>query len=168
MGWHGGAIVSLSADQFVRWTRYGMAPYDWVVEDRIMASVYPKDEDYLFYLREKEGIKFAINLSEYPWPDRWGDSTGIKCYHSPIVDMSIPTEAQVRKILREINGHGGPLMIHCAAGIGRTGTIIALYLVDEGMGSREAIELVRKKRNGSIQTTAQENIIHDWARMKGE
>lgn len=160
--------MALSPEQYIKWTRYGMDPYNWVVDKKIIASVYPKDEEYLFYLRKEEGIRSAVNLSEHPWPDGWMRSTGIECFHFPIIDMSVPSEDQVRKILEIINDQKDPLMIHCAAGIGRTGTLIALYLVDRGMECRSAIELVRQKRNGSIQTTAQEGIIHDWAKMKGD
>jgi atypical dual specificity phosphatase len=133
-----------------------------------MASVYPKEIEYLNFLKDLENIETVINLAESPWPNDWSWETGISCYHIPIIDMSIPTEDQVKKIIRIIDGSEGPVMIHCAAGIGRTGTLIALYLVDHGMGPKEAIELVRQKRNGSIQTSAQEGMIYNWARIKGE
>lgn len=158
----------LSSEQFIRWSRYGMDPYNWITDGKLMASVYPKEIEYLEFLKDLENIETVINLAESPWPNEWIWGTGISCHHIPIIDMSIPTEDQVKSIIRIIDGSLGPVMVHCAAGIGRTGTLMALYLVDHGMGPKKAIELVRQKRNGSIQTAAQESMIYDWARIRSE
>lgn len=160
--------MGLTPEQYFRWSRYGMDPYNWIMHGTLMASVYPKDLDYLHFLKENEGIGTVINLAESTWPNEWSGNVPISYHHFPIIDMNTPTENQVRKALKVIDDADGPVMIHCAAGIGRTGTLIGLYLVDKGMGPGEAIQTVRQKRNGSIQTSAQEKMIYDWAIRKGE
>jgi atypical dual specificity phosphatase len=53
-----------------------------------------------------------------------------------------------------------PVMVHCAAGKGRTGAVLAAYLVkSQNLTAREAIEKVRSMRPGSIQSVAQETAI---------
>lgn len=160
--------MGLSPEQYFRWSRYGMDPYNWVMEEKLLASVYPKDIDYIRFLKEHEGIKHVLNLAESPWPADWSRDTGVSCDHFPIIDMSVPTDEQVNRVVRVIDENEGPIMVHCAAGIGRTGTLLALYLVDQGMGPKDAIRLVRQKRNGSIQTTAQERMIYNRAMKRGE
>ena len=49
--------------------------------------------------------------------------------------------------------------VHCMAGRGRTGTMIACYLVSQGMSAEDAIAEVRRARPGSIQTEAQEQAV---------
>ena len=53
-----------------------------------------------------------------------------------------------------------PVMVHCAAGLGRAGTILACYLVKyEKISAKIAIQKVRKERPGSIQSESQEIAI---------
>ena len=52
-------------------------------------------------------------------------------------------------------------MVHCLAGLGRTGTLLACYLIKyESMSADDAVQKVRKERPGSIQSFSQEELIH--------
>ena len=53
-----------------------------------------------------------------------------------------------------------PVMVHCLAGLGRTGTILACYMIKyQKMSTQDAIDYVREKRHGSIQSYPQEEMI---------
>ena len=54
--------------------------------------------------------------------------------------------------------------VHCELGRGRTGTMLACYLVArEGYSGDKAISETRARRKGSIETPQQEQAIKDFA-----
>jgi len=60
-------------------------------------------------------------------------------------------------------------MVHCAAGIGRTGTILACYLIKyQKYSAIDAIKKVRKERPGSIQSERQEFVIGLYQKHVGK
>jgi ADP-ribosyl-[dinitrogen reductase] hydrolase len=56
---------------------------------------------------------------------------------------------------------GGRLAIHCAAGLGRTGTVAAKLLVALGLSPDAAIASVRAARPGTIETADQEDFVRN-------
>jgi ADP-ribosyl-[dinitrogen reductase] hydrolase len=86
-------------------------------------------------------------------------------FHLPIADFSVPDATSLavwqrigQDVLGKLNG-GGRVAIHCAAGLGRTGTIAAKLLVALGSAPDAAIAAVRHARPGTIETTAQEAFV---------
>ena len=59
-----------------------------------------------------------------------------------------------------------PVMVSCYAGIGRTGTVLACYLVSRGSEPADAIDEVRRLRPGSIQTPEQMAAVHEYAERR--
>lgn len=85
--------------------------------------------------------------------------------HVPIADLAIPDartlaawQAQ-RGALREALARGDKVLVHCAAGLGRTGTLVARLLVDAGLEPSEAIARVREARRGTIETMTQAEFV---------
>ena len=111
------------------------------------------------------GIDLLISLTGgIPNPDVLADFE-IDLFHLPVEDFHPPTLEQqiefVEKTARRL-AEGGRVGVHCAAGIGRTGTMLATYLVHLGSSADEAIARVRELRPGSIETMAQEKAIREY------
>ena len=59
-------------------------------------------------------------------------------------------------------GRGIPVVAHCRAGFGRTGTMLACYLVTQGFHAEQAVASVREKRPGSVETPEQERFVAEF------
>lgn len=83
--------------------------------------------------------------------------------HHPIRDLSAPSEGvEEGSLLSQWFGlvsQGGRILLHCAAGLGRTGTVAARLLMMAGHDADTAIHLVRAARPGTIESVTQERFL---------
>ena len=139
--------------------------FSWVDPPKLAAMAFPNSGDDLAWLR-KQGVEVLVSLTEDPVPRRWVNDAGLLGVHVPVPDMDAPTNRQFDVILdavRRAHRANMGVAIHCAAGKGRTGTVLAAYFVAGGLGARAAIGKVRDLRPGSIETTEQERAIERFA-----
>ena len=65
-------------------------------------------------------------------------------------------------IQEQIETEQRPVVVTCYAGIGRTGTVLACYLVHQGEPPKDAVSKIRDLRPGSIQTPQQEEAVYQY------
>ncbi|MDW3116926.1 MAG: ADP-ribosylglycohydrolase family protein [Roseovarius pacificus] len=93
---------------------------------------------------------------------------GIDWVHLPIRDVSVPDEsfphiwANLTKDLQRSLARGQRILLHCRGGLGRTGLVAALLLMDLGLGSDDAMRRIRSVRPGAIETKEQETHVQRY------
>lgn len=141
-------------------------PGDWVIPDRVLACAYPRTEAALVGLAA-QGVSVLVNLHPRPHDPERLARHGITEVHLPVRDFAAPTQAQLRQGVAAIEGAlaAGPCVaVHCGGGRGRTGTLLACYLVRQGLASEAAIAQVRAIRPGAVETAAQIAAVEAFAR----
>jgi atypical dual specificity phosphatase len=134
--------------------------FGWLINNKLAGSGMPTSSSEIDWVL-KQGIKSIITMTEDPLPESWVKE--IQYLHVPTEDLSAPDIDKIDQTVDFVNKqiqNNEPVMVHCAAGIGRTGTILACYLVKyHKLSATDAIEKVRKERPGSIQSESQELAI---------
>lgn len=91
---------------------------------------------------------------------------GISYYEFPWPDMTAPHQDIVLRSVQVMDYHvknKGKVLVHCHAGLGRTGLLIACYLVySQHLPSASAIAKVRRARKKAIQTKRQAHFVTDF------
>jgi len=131
-------------------------------------SRFDLDTDFEFFWSQR--IRAILTLQENPLPRYdWPGGTFTAC-HVPIQDFSPPTLDQADEaiaFLRERIAAKEPVLVHCGAGIGRTGTILAAYLIAiEALAAAKAINEIRHLRPGSIETLEQEDFLKHYEEIQ--
>jgi len=95
-------------------------------------------------------------------------SAGIQWYHIPITDGDPPDERfetlwpEVGPVILNALRGGQRVVIHCRGGLGRTGMIACLLLIELGWSPQSSLETVRQKRPGTVETPAQELYVLNY------
>lgn len=134
--------------------------FSWLIEEKLAGSGMPTSFDELEWVRS-QGIQSIVTMTENALPENWVRQ--INYLHVPTPDFTAPDMDQIDNavdFIHEKISDNKAVMVHCAAGMGRAGTILACYLVKyQKYSAKDAIQKIREERPGSIQSEIQELAI---------
>jgi atypical dual specificity phosphatase len=151
-------------------TRNMAQPYSfsWIEKPLLAALGRPDSAEDMEWLR-RQGIDLLVSLTEDPPNSRWINEAGLMLVHVPVIDMEAPTQAQLTRSITSIQkAHESSMgvAVHCGAGLGRTGVVIACYFVGKGLSADDAIARIRRLRPGSVETEEQAESVREFARRR--
>ncbi|NIF83513.1 ATP-binding cassette domain-containing protein [Comamonas sp. Tr-654] len=142
--------------------------FSWLVPGRLAGTPWPgvvHDMDADLKALGRCGVTMLITLTERDFPQEALARNGLRNFHLPVYDHEPPTVAQMQMLLARMSAalrRGEVLAVHCLAGLGRTGTVLAAWLVREGLTAEEALRRVRLIDAQYVQSEAQEALLYEF------
>ncbi|MBH58924.1 MAG: protein tyrosine phosphatase [Thaumarchaeota archaeon] len=124
--------------------------FKWLIDNQVAGSGFINYKTELDYLIN-QNISAILTLTTSSLNDKVISNHSVNFKHIPIEDHSLPSIENIVDSVNFINeciSNNQPVVVHCRAGIGRTGTILAALLITSGMSVENSIKEVRKKRPG--------------------
>ncbi len=140
-----------------------LANFSWVRAGQVAGMAFPFGAPW-GALRE-EGVQAVLTLTEHPLESDPAEA-GLAALHVPLVDFGTPSLEELERCVAWIDEQveaGRSVAVHCMAGVGRTGTVIAAWLTRQGLGADEAVDELRSSRPGSVETPGQVDAIRRFA-----
>ena len=120
---------------------------------------------------QRLGVSTLVTLEETPTVDaELLRLRAIASIHFPIADMGTPDLQALHELIARIDAllrGDGVVAVHCRAGLGRTGTVLACQLVFDGASARVAIERIRRLNPKCIQSDAQVEFLSLYEQFLG-
>ncbi len=141
--------------------------FSWIVPLKLAGCAQPgllRPIDYDLDLLAQVGITMLLTLTETDLDQAALTRNRLRNIHFPIYDREAPSITQaymVSKRIQRAMDQGERIAVHCKAGIGRTGTILACWMIHQGgVGAQGAIERLRSIRPSYVQSREQEEFLY--------
>lgn len=158
------------AKKNVKNASFGPRGFLWLRRGQLAGTPLPgvfHDINYDLKALNRVGVTTLITTTKFPLDDAVLAKHKLRAIWSYIKDMGAPGFDQAVEICQQIDAaldNGEVVAAHCRAGLGRTGTVLAMYLIWEGSGALEALETVRAVEPRWVQSEEQVLFLEEFAK----
>jgi atypical dual specificity phosphatase len=113
-------------------------------------------------------VRAVVCLLNIPGDAPVYNSAGFAFLCLPIPNGGAPTREEASEFVRFVEEQrtaGRPVAVHCEAGLGRTGTMLAVYLISQGESAAAAIRRVREVERVAVETLRQIQFLEQFERV---
>ena len=141
--------------------------FSWVIDGKLAGHSKPSTAEDLQFLHA-QGVRALVRLvmdCDNGYFSRQIKEAGLEDLNVPMVDFQAPELEAIKQIVEFIDDRldeGKPVSVSCFAGIGRTGTVLACYLVHTGLTAKQALDKVRARRGTYPETQSQLDAVHEF------
>ncbi|XP_056381035.1 dual specificity protein phosphatase CDC14B isoform X3 [Hyla sarda] len=150
-------------EEYQHYERAENGDFNWIIPKKFLAfsgphqkskmeNGYPHHapEAYFPYFRE-HNLTTIVRLNKKMYESKRFTDAGFEHHDLFFVDGSTPSDPILKKFLNICENSEGAIAVHCKAGLGRTGTLIACYMMKHyRMTAAETIAWIRICRPGSV------------------
>ena len=159
-----GNLAIIGTSLVLQWRQAEAAPVPHIdgvsklraVDDRVWRGAHPAERGYR-QLAEN-GVTTVVDLRSEPDAsdsDTAAVAAGLEVIHLPVRDGQVPSRAEIQTFVQAVEDAEGTVFLHCGAGVGRTGSMAAAYLVATGQATPSAA----LRRNLAIGPPSLEQIV---------
>ncbi|KAF6032959.1 CDC14A [Bugula neritina] len=174
---------SFDADEYEHYEKVENGDFNWTLPKKFLSfcGPHPKSciengyplhapEAYFPYFR-KNNVTTIIRLNKKIYDAKRFTDGGFDHHDLFFIDGSTPSESIIKRFLEICESTDGAVAVHCKAGLGRTGTLIGIYIMKHyRFTAAETIAWLRICRPGSV-IGPQQNFLEEkqaWAWMQGD
>ncbi len=151
----------------------GLRNFGYLIDDKLAGLAHPGTGGHLDRTLKDlsaRGVTALVSLDETGISGDVAREHGMEHRHIPVVDLEPPTLAQADQFVAFVDdalARGGQVAAHCQAGIGRTGTMLAAYLIAHGASAEEALDHVRSRRTHPVESDSQRAFLEEYSAHRG-
>jgi atypical dual specificity phosphatase len=154
--------------------------FNWIIDKKLAGSGVPMSKKEVNWLINTQGIRTIVTIKEKPLSQEWlsynngtntgGSGTKIDYLHISVQDYGAPSLEELDYVVNYISQQIDRTRPVMAGGKGRTGIILAAYLIkkENDMTADNAISRLRRIRVESIQSKDQEKIMFNYEKYVKE